>query len=167
MPLLIQQQIGYRVRIKLAALDTNDALVTREASFEMTAATDAEAQTAAAAMAAAYGAISEADVYGYEWTKVFGSVSAIISTANPYKVAVMSLQPAVLGDRQIPHNVIAPADAVLTGGITVDPTNAVVIAYLAQFISTANFRLSDGEFLPDPPVITKSRVKSVASGKIY
>jgi len=167
MALLSQSVIGYELTVKFSGIDSNLALVTREQTYELAATTITEADTEASNFLTDLAGMTEADITGHRVTKVYGTVDPVTSVANPYKVAVLSLQPSVIGKSLIAHNVIAPADAVLVDGRVVSPDNAAVIAYLANFETLGFMRLSDGEILPTPAVLVRSRVKSVRSGKLY
>lgn len=174
MSLLTQTLSHFEVVVLIGAADTNGKLVTRQKTYELSAhgADDAAAMANALTDTAAFltdlAAMLEADIISHRLNAVWITADAVAATnVNPYKEAVLTLKSGVSASKYLSHSVPAPADGILTGGEIVDPTDTAVLNYLANFISTAYFRISDGEFIADTAALVRSRVRSVSSGKTY
>jgi len=169
MPLMTQTVQGYELIVNFAGFDTNGKLVSRDKTYEMVGATQAAVDTAVNAFLTDLGAVTEAQIIGHRVTRVSATVDVIPTTqVTLRKELVLSLQSGVSVLKKLFHTLYAPADAILTGGTTVDPANAAVVAWLANYVAAGNVRISDGEFLSDAAnPIMASRVRNVASGKTY
>ena len=167
MPVLTLATLGYEVQPVFAALDTNNARHERSKSYEVVGADLATAKANASDFITDLGAVSEADIIGYRFTEIVGTADAVTAIANLYKELVVTFQLASAANKKESHNLPAPADAILAGGLTVDPANAAVAAWIANYMATGGIRISDGEAIAAVTPILRSRVRSVSSGKSY
>lgn len=167
MAIKVVAQARFYVTIVVAALDTNNKFTTRSKDYELaaTVTTHADAETAAQALMADLDAINEADIVGYTIRTVHGydNTTPVAVVGNLWKEAVLSLVPAIAGDK-ITHTIYAPDDTLAPAGGGVNTSYANLLAYLDNFEQAgATFQLSDGEFIATDNQIASARIRRVGS----
>lgn len=160
----------FSMSVLVAALDHNSTVVTRvkEYEFNPTTVTDFDLATAAAeAHVVLLDAVNDADILDWWITsRRYGAIGSVASTGNPYKEAVLTLNPLTPGNSKISHTIFAPDDTMISGKNVVE-SDAGLLAYLDQFEDGGDFLLSDGETIAATNQIAASRTRSVSSGKNY
>jgi hypothetical protein len=167
MPVLTLASLGFEVTPVFAALDTNVARHERSKAYEVVGIDLATAAANAAGFITDLGAVTESDIIGYRFTQVFGTADVVTAVANLYKELVVTFQLSSAANKKEIHTLPAPADAILTGGLVVDPANAAVASWIANYMAAGGIRISDGESIAAVSPILRSRVRSVSSGKSY
>lgn len=169
MPLLTLVTNRWELLVNFAGYDTNGKLVTRDQKYDIVGADYAAVSAARDAFLTDLGAVTEGQIIGSRLTEVEVTTDVIPTTeVNLYKVAVVSFQSGTDVTKKLPHNLIAPKDAILADGSTIITSHADVGAWVANYVTGGNIRISDGEYISSAtnPILA-SRVKSVASGKTY
>lgn len=159
---------SFELIVTLAAVDSDGKYIDRDKVFELDEGVTvyADAVTSAAALMADLVAISKCDIVTYRVSAVHrGDSGDVTAVGNPYKEGALTLNPDGGGDG-ISHTIYAPITAAISGTTLIE-TNAALLAYLDNFETTGDFRLSDGEAISTANQIRSTRIRSVNSGKVF
>lgn len=149
----------------VACLDTNGKLTSRMKEFEIvdTITVYADALAAVVAVAADLDGVNEADIIEYGVRAKFPSNGTLPTVVgNVYKEAILSLF-AADGSEKISHTIYSPDDTLAPSGGGVNTGYANLGAYLDNFETAGDLRVSDGEAIAATPQIAAARVRWVAA----
>lgn len=153
--------------ITLTAADQGDNRVTKTYVCDPSVVTDLTlAETARAALAAAWVNVSEAVIVGMTIKQIFFEDAITLPTGNVENENKASITSQILGKNK-KANIKIPAPVIgLFNGATgaaanqVDVTDAALLVYLTQFTDTNPFLISDGEKLAQAQPLVGKRISA-------
>lgn len=139
--------------VEVTFVDKGTDRTTRKYALKSTVVDAADVATAAAALLTDIGGVTLCAIGGYAIREVFTEGALVLPSDNGARVSMEAIITGTIVDNPLKSATITipgPKADVFQGTVgpsvdIVDPTDAVVTAFLANFIDTGDFTVSDGE----------------------
>jgi len=158
---------SYTLEVTFSALDEESVIISRTKSYEIVGANFAAAAANRDLFLADLALSTGAQIMGHRMTEKFGNDDAVVSVFNMYRELGITFVLDGAEGKKANHTVIAPSLNFVSGQ-SLNLGHADVTAYINNFLATGGIvTISDGEKVKDTANVAASKIKQVASGKIY